>query len=267
MFGARTFDRHIGIDYSGAETAESSLKGLRVYLSEDSGEPLEVRYSDACGPSPRWYWSRREIAHWLADRLAEEKPTLVGIDHGFSFPIEYFKHHHLPLDWECFLMDFQWHWPTDEPFTYVDFVRDAVVGNGAARTGNRRWRRLTEMRSRGAKSVFHFDCQGTVAKSTHAGLPWLLYLRRKLGDRIHFWPFDGWEVPAGKSVLAEVYPALWNKRFPTSDRDPHQQDAYAVAAWMRESDQDGSLAGFFHPKLDDLELKIATIEGWILGIP
>jgi hypothetical protein len=37
--------------------------------------------------------------------------------------------------------------------------------------GNARWRRLTEERAGGAKSVFHFDVQGSVAKSTHAGIP------------------------------------------------------------------------------------------------
>jgi hypothetical protein len=31
-----------------------------------------------------------------------------------------------------------------------------------------------------------------VAKSTHAGLPWLPHPRLKLGERLHFWPFDGW---------------------------------------------------------------------------
>jgi hypothetical protein len=30
--------------------------------------------------------------------------------------------------------------------TYVDFVRDGVHSNGAARMGNARWRRLTEER-------------------------------------------------------------------------------------------------------------------------
>jgi hypothetical protein len=32
------------------------------------------------------------------------------------------------------------------------------------------WRRLTEKRAGGAKSVFQFDVQGSVAKSTHAGI-------------------------------------------------------------------------------------------------
>jgi hypothetical protein len=62
----------------------------------------------------------------------------------------------------------------------------ACRANGAARTGNARWRRLTEERASGAKSVFHFDVQGSVAKSTHAGIPWLRFIRRRLGDRV--WP-------------------------------------------------------------------------------
>jgi hypothetical protein len=88
-------------------------------------------------------------------------PTLVGIDHGFSFPLRYFEVHRLKPDWSAFLDDFQRHWPTDENI-YVDFVRDGIAGNGAARMGNARWRRLTEERSGSAKSVFHFDVCGDV---------------------------------------------------------------------------------------------------------
>jgi hypothetical protein len=180
------FARYIGIDYSSAETPNASLKGLRVYLAEGDIPPVEVLPP----PSPRKYWTRRGIAEWLTERLAEDIPTLVGIDHGFSFPLRYFEVHRLKPDWPTFLDDFQFHWPTDENI-YVDFVRDGVVGNGAARMGNARWRRLTEQRSGSAKSVFHFDVQGSVAKSTHAGIPWLRFIRQRLADRVHFWPFDG----------------------------------------------------------------------------
>ncbi len=48
-----------------------------------------------------------------------------------------------------------------------------------------------------AKSVFHFDVPGSVAESTQAALPWLRLIRRlRLGARVHFWPFDGWDFPA-----------------------------------------------------------------------
>jgi hypothetical protein len=256
------FDRYVGVDYSGAQTPTSSLKGLRIYLADRVSPPSEAPPP----PSPRGYWTRREIAEWLGQLLSEDRPTLVGIDHGFSFPMQYFFEHRVPFEWTPFLEDFQSHWPTDEDNTYVCFVQDGIHGNGAARTGDRRWRRLTEVRSRTAKSVFHFNVPGTVAASTHAGLPWLLYLRRRLAGRVHFWPFDGWEVPRGRSVVAEVYPSLWSNGFANEGRDPHQHDAYSIAAWMRQTDGIGSLASFFNPDLEGGDRKIAEIEGWILGV-
>jgi len=255
------FERYFGIDYSGAETPAKSLEGLRLYAATRTELPSEILPP----PSPRKYWTRRGLAQYLAERLAEDRPTLVGIDHAFSFPLAYFEAHHLPRDWPAFLADFQLHWPTDQDI-YVDFVRYGDVGQGAERAGNPRWRRLTEVRAGAAKSVFHFDVQGQVAKSTHAGLPWLLYLRRQLGDRLHFWPFDGWEIPAGRSAVAEVYPALWKDAFPNEGRTPDQHDAYAVAAWLRQADLDDRLQGFLTPALTPPERAKAEVEGWILGV-
>jgi len=262
MNDVRTYDRYVGIDYSGAQTPTSSLKGLRVYLADRAAPPSEILPP----PSPRKYWTRRGIAEWLGERLLEDQPTLVGIDHGFSFPLQYFEAHQLPLNWSAFLEDFRRHWPTDQDNSYVDFVREGTCGSAAARSGSRRWRRLTEVRAGAAKSVFHFDMQGSVAKSTHAGLPWLLRLRWQMAGRVHFWPFDGWQVPAGRSVVAEVHPSLWATGFPRGDRDPDQHDAYSIAAWMRQTDGNGSLAGFFSPDLGQNEREVAEIEGWILGV-
>jgi hypothetical protein len=257
------FDRYIGIDYSGAQTPEASLKGLRVYMADRTIVPQEVPPP----PSPRRYWTRRGVAEWLVTRLREPARTLVGIDHGFSFPMAYFQRYGLAHDWPAFLDDFQHHWPTDRDHTYVDFVRDGVCGEGHARYGDSRWRRLTELRARAAKSVFHFDCQGSVAKSTHAGLPWLRYLRQQVPPvQVHFWPFDGWQIPARRSVIAEVYPSLWRGQFPSEGRTADQQDAYAIAARLRLADADGNLAAFFDPRLAPDERTVARIEGWILGI-
>jgi hypothetical protein len=255
------FERYVGIDYSGAETPTSSLKSLRVYAVDGLTAPQEVEPP----PSPRKYWTRRGIAEWLVESLSEGPPTLVGIDHGFSFPLQYFEQHGLPLDWPSFLDDFQRHWPTDEDI-YVDFVRDGSVGNGAARSGNPRWRRVTELRARTAKSVFQFDVKGQVAKSTHAGIPWLRYIRQHVKNPLHFWPFDGWSVPPNRSVIAEVYPALWSRTFPSAGRTADQQDAFATAEWLRRADRDGSLEKFLHPELEPHERKTTEIEGWILGV-
>ncbi len=257
----RTFHRYIGIDYSGAETRDTSLKGIRVFEASRDTLPTEVMPPS----SPRKYWTRRGLAEWLAEELSKDIPTIVGIDHSFSFPKRYFEVHLLEPDWPIFLDDFQNHWPTDSEHTYVDFVRNGSCGNGHARSGNARWRRITEERA-GAKSVFHFDVPGSVAKSTHAGLPWLRYLRNQLGARVHFWPFDGWELPAGKSALVEVYPSLWSKSYPRESRTSDQHDAYVATSWLRKVDQNGSLDRYLKPCLLPGEYHVARLEGWILGV-
>jgi len=70
----------------------------------------------------------------------------------------------------------------------------------------------------------------------------------------------------GKSVVVEVYPALWSRSFPVENRDGHQHDAYSIAAWMRQSDSNGSLSTFANPPLDKADREAAQIEGWILGV-
>ena len=256
------FSRYIGIDYSGAATPDDSLKNLRVYLASHEETPTEIEPP----PSPRKYWTRRGIANWLVGRLNENQPTIVGIDHAFSFPLPYFQTHGIPMDWPSFLDDFAEHWPTTEPNVYVDFVRDGSVGNGEARTGDTRWRRLTERRAGGAKSVFHFNVQGSVAKSTHAGIPWLRFIRNELGSRVHFWPFDGWQIPESRSAIVEVYPSLWRAGFAREGRNSDQHDAYCVAAWLQHADQQGGLSQFLQPSLSHSERLTAEVEGWIIGV-
>jgi hypothetical protein len=252
------FQRYIGIDYSGAATPTTSLRGLRIYCATPTQLPREV--SPPHGR--RKYWTRRGIAEWLSTELKEGPPAVVGIDHAFSFPLRYFEVHSIPHVWPAFLEDFHHHWPTDGDAMSVELIRR---GRGTLRLGDSRWRRLTELRSH-AKSVFHFDVQGSVAKSTHSGLPWLLHLRRQLRQRVHFWPFDGWTPPAGRSVVAEIYPSLSSRNFAVEDRTPDQHDAYSVARWMRETDALEELDACFHPKLSSAERVQAETEGWILGM-
>ena len=163
-------------------------------MAEASRAAAEVRPP----PGRLKYWTRRGATEWLVRQLLEDHTTLVGMDLSFSFPQSYFDAHRLPHDWPAFLEDFCRYWPTDDDDTSVEDVRTGKVGCGAARAGNARWRRLSERRV-GAKSVFHFDVQGSVAKSTHAGLPWLRYIRTRACGHVHFWPFDGWQAPRGRS--------------------------------------------------------------------
>lgn len=249
-----TFDLFIGVDYSGAQTAESPLRALQVFVAEPGREPHTQP-----PPDGRRHWSRRSLAAFLRARI-EDGPVLIGIDHGFSFPEAYFERHGLE-DWPQFLTDFCAHWPTDRPGTRVEDLRPDNARGGATTE-----LRLCERWTSSAKSVFLFDVQGSVAKSTHAGLPWLRSLREQADGRLFCWPFDGWHPPAGRSVIAEVYPSIFRQRYPRADRDGDAQDAYAVARWLEEATRHGRLARYLDPPLTPEERRIAGREGWILGI-
>ncbi len=66
------FVRYVGIDYSGAETPNASLKGLRVYLANGESTADEVQPP----PSPRKYWTRRGLAEWFAALLPSARRSL-----------------------------------------------------------------------------------------------------------------------------------------------------------------------------------------------
>lgn len=259
------FVRYIGVDYSGAATPVTPLTGIRVYLADGDAEAEEVQSG---------LWTRAGVAQWLVARLSEGVATAVGIDHGFSFPIQYFERYELAPDWAGFLEDFYNHWPTDEANTTVQSVRLGLRGMGSARSGDARWRRITERRCR-AKSVFHFDVPGSVAKSTHAGLPWLRFIRNSIGESIgqsaHFWPFDGFSVPLGASLVAEGYPSLYRKTlgsryFPQPKQTADQHDAYLLASWLQQCDRDHTLDTFLHLDIGPELHPTVRAEGWILGV-
>jgi len=251
------FVRHFGIDYSGAATPETPLSGLRVYEALPGGAPIERR------PADGRHWSRRGLADWLEAELRSGPPTLVAIDHAFSLPQAYVDAHGLPPDWRVLLDDFTRHWPTDQTGARVAELRQGE--GGRQRGGEARWRRLCDRRAR-AKSPFHFGVPGSVASSTHAGLPWLRHLRQALGPGLHVWPFDGWQPPAGVSVLAEGYPSLWNQAWPRNGRTPDQHDAWTLAQVLAQADTEGHLEAWFEPALASEERAQAQTEGWILGL-
>lgn len=265
-----SFDLLIGVDYSGAQAPTSRLPGLQVFTAKPGTKP-EKQFSPApSNNQQRCNWTRKEIAADLLARARNGERFLAGIDHGFSFPSSYFLRYQL-RSWPEFLVDFVKHWPTDGDHVYVDFVRDGNLerrGGPAPglRVGKPTEFRLCERWTSSAKSVFQFDVQGAVAKSTHAGIPWLKRLRDEAGDRIHFWPFDGWDPTPGKAVIAEVYPSIFRNRYGRGMRTPDEQDAYTTAQWLADTDERGTLPRYFAPPLTDQERAIAEREGWILGI-
>jgi len=260
------FDRYIGIDYSGRGEPDQRISGIQVVEMDRAGQ--FQRISPAGGDARTFSWSRQEVYAYLRSRLLESNQRLaIGIDHCLSFPISYFVQHGLQ-DWDAFLHHFQALWKTK-----VQSVR--ACREQAASYPNATELRMTETFTSSAKSAWNFQqMTGTVAYSTHAGLPWMYELRTSAREVLHVWPFDGWNPPVEKSVLAEVYPAILYQRYKRSCSDfPHDwprdaQDAFVIAAWLRERDWNGTLDRYF--RVDTLtpeEKQVAMqYEGWILGI-
>ena len=248
------FQQYIGVHYSGRKGPGDRIAQLRVFSAQEDHEP----YVDGNPADENGLWSRRELAEWLAAKVGGEAAVVVGIDHAFSFPQSYMDRNGLK-SWDEFLHDFEGHWPTDR-FS----VRELLPGN--PRTGDPDEHRLTGRWTAAPRSVFDWDLQDSRARSTHAGLPWLAYVRRSGGDRVHVWPFDGFSVPAGRSVLAEVRPPRFRHRYPRDGSGAEEHDAYSTCVWLQERDRLGLLRFYFTPPLSEAEQERARLEGWILGV-
>jgi hypothetical protein len=255
------FKTFIGIDYSGSGTPLARTAGLQVYIAATNRLPKRVEPPQSpTGRRPR-NWNRKEVAEWLIRRAESDVPFIAGLDFSFSLPISYFQRYRLN-DWDAFLRDFVQHWPTDRDDATVDQFR-----HGNARTGTNDELRVTEKWTSSAKSNFQFDIQGQVAKSTHAGIPWLYRIRQIVEKKVHFWPFDGWEIHRGRSVIAEVFPSILRRRYPRENRTVDQHDAYAIARWLKDAGWGRTLDDvYFDPLLTGRDRGIAEREGWILGV-
>jgi hypothetical protein len=252
------FHRYIGIDYSGASAPSAPLQGLQVFVADRTSEPAQQE-----SPHPRtWKWDRQRLASWLLERLLEDAPTIVGIDHAFSYPLEAMGAE-ARRSWTDFLAWFEERWPTSEQPVALLVPRNLDVLE--------RFRQALRLADRWAPTAMPvcsgWEAQGpNVFFSTHAGIPWLRWLRQATAGQVHFWPFDGFAVPAGRSVVAEVYPRVFRRRYDPPPLTPDERDAWLVCRWLKDRDEKGCLAPYFQPPLDDAEARQARVEGWILGV-
>ena len=247
------FAHYVGIRYSGRKGPTERLDDLLVFATRDDHEPWrELNRSDVEGR-----WSRQELAEFLHGKLTEDERVVVGFDHAFSFPQSYMHRNDL-ASWDAFLRDFQEHWPTHQ-------VSVKELLPGLLRLGDEDEQRLTNRWTAFPRSVFQFDFQDNAARATHAGIPWLSYLRRA-GEHVHFWPFDGFAVEDGRSLVAEVRPARLKHRYNREGLDRQEHEAFAICAWLQDRDRQDLLHPYFTPPLSETEQQRARLEGWILGV-
>ncbi|OAS13745.1 hypothetical protein [Paenibacillus oryzisoli] len=258
--------RYVGIDYSGADLPNKKLSGIQVYEAVGSNQPIR-KQSDG----KRIMWSREDVYHYVENITKENVKTIIGIDHGFSFPKEYFESPKNNLTtWGQFLTHFENLWNTR--FNSVDTCKNKINPDYDNLIENKF--RLIEKYNSSAKHVLDISekrvGQGNVSYSTHAGIPWIAELRKNCDSKIHFWPFDGYEISEEKNVvIAEVYPAIFHKRFEslTVNLTEHARDALVIACWLQERDNNNTLAQYLLLKtLDATEKKQIALEGWVLGV-
>lgn len=261
-----SFERYIGIDYSGAGLPGKGVPGLRVFVASARGEAREVRAGASGGRS----WSREALRAWLVAELADGPPTLVGIDHAFSLPLAKVRAAGIRT-WKGLLEHFAATVRTQvrrvEAARQDPKCRELLAAPSRAPLEERY--RLTDRHTPGAKSVYHYIGPG-VAHSTMAGIAQLALLRKELTRRrvpVCFWPFDPVPAEPGVSMAVEAYPALCNRQYERlAGHTGDQHDARALALWLRDCDRDGRLAVYLKPPWTGRDLAEVRVEGWILGV-
>lgn len=255
----------VGIDYSGEGNPTHSC-ACAVYEIDPVGNGRCVPPERAGKPTGHAGWHRRELARWLLRELeVPGRRIIVGIDHCFSLPISYFNLPPALRNWDALLVEVTRTWRT---LAAKSEVRN-TVGNDP-RGGSSSEYRMAEQWAHTAKSAFDFGGVG-VAHSTHAGIPFLLWLRKKCKSPVHFWPFDGFAAVPDKHLIVEAYPALWSRRFiKPPGTSEHQRDAFFIAQWLYEVNTRGLLDDYVDLprvlRLTASEQDQVMKEGWIIGV-
>ncbi len=87
MNNAMTFDRLVAIDYSGSGSPTAANPGISVWSMSPEGVFLRI-VEDPNRGRARIHWSRHNLNAWLGNLVTEKRQrTLIGIDHGFAWPV------------------------------------------------------------------------------------------------------------------------------------------------------------------------------------
>lgn len=275
------FNHYIGIDYSGGGKHHEPKEGIAVAICSNGTENPFIFKSkhniDILGA-----WSRKSLAEWLVKVLQSREKVLIGIDHQFSLPHDFLISNNIN-NWNMVLNTFSNFCNTSKGIKVNDctdlqnLIKNQKHLKTIAVSDRPDLYRLTECVSAKSgytpRSAFYFG-PFPVAYSTYTGIPWLSYIRENVPkDKLHFWPFDGWDIRDGKSAIVEVYPALWHGKKEYMDfkeielKSNDERDAYCVAKWMAENDQNGTLKEYLHmAELSQSDRNLAKLEGWILGV-
>lgn len=288
------FEEYIAIDWSGSKTVFSSGLAIARALSNEPCLSLI--------DPPQKQWSRTHVAEWLLRQAVYPKRLLVGIDSNFGLAASIVRKHAPDIHEIEALWQIVDNICTKEsnfyayPFWNNSLFCSEFWVSGKKPTYFNPARRKTEssclLQQLGSpETPFKLIGAKQVGKGGLAAMRMAYFLKKKLGEKIAFWPFDSLEAyDRATIVIAEIYPRLFFQKanhgfskirnvvkinevvsfFQASPLllpsvNDHQADALVSAAGMRQLIENSS------PILDlekcSIELlSYLRLEGWILGV-
>ncbi len=284
---SRKFDVYAFADYSGSESTNDQKKSIALSIICNENEKPQTT---KCYTRESL---RYEIQSLLVKATQNDKRVIFGFDHSYSFPEGFYEivTGNRWKTWEQ-LLDLLCNGTkelppvNDKPREWAKAANDCICKRLNIITGGPFWgplfkyqetdpkffekttrlkeKRLTEDRCPKTKPIYKIGGKGTVGLQSLFGIQHLAKLRYDLKDvgiELFCWPFDGWDFPSSGHMLVEMYPGLVNEKEKTNEND-----AEACSTWLYEQDKANSLIQWFNPNLEDDKLKLAGLEGWILGV-
>jgi hypothetical protein len=287
------FERFVGIDWSGAQTAVGGIQVAEFHRNE--------RRPKIISPS-KVHWRRSEILDYIKSL---ESRTIVGIDFAFSVP---WPDNEAPWPRNNIrLMDVHQLWASvdslcanevdlfagpvwlSQQSPFRPLIRHHRTGHVGELYERNRLRKTEKIASRRPISIYHMT-GAQVGQGSFAGMR-LLHALCGVDDAAAIWPFH--PVDSAKVTIVEVYPSLFY--FQAGRRRPRKRDVDVVffenikQTLAHFSIQDGyQECGRSVDKADAIVtaaalssivnhsqaftvpgscLSVASREGWIFGVP
>ncbi len=271
------FDLFAFADYSGAADKYLQRRHIVLAVADSGHEDIKV--------IPRL--TRPELTNKIRNILfAAQKygqRVLFGLDHNFSFPLNFAQQAGFSCtSWRDTLYTLpsgetsdirQWAVQINH-FFQQRFGSGIFWGPGFPQRRKPDFpfaeagfseRRLIEQQIPRMQPVFKLGGIGSVGLQSLYGMIQLKTLIAETGNfgiPVHFWPFDGFEIPPNHHVGIEIYPALYNKY---QKRDLN--DAIETARYFRNQSRTGELFQLFKLNPPQRIARIIEREGWLPGIP
>ncbi|VVB85801.1 Uncharacterised protein [uncultured archaeon] len=285
---SKIFDIYAFADYSGSKYKNVQKKSIALsIICNDNEKPRTTK----CYTRESLSF---EILSLLVNATHNDQRVIFGFDHSYSFPDGFYQVvtetrwitwgqlldllcygtkelppvNDKPREWALAANDFickRLNIKAGGPFWGPNFKYQVTNPKFFEKTTRLKEKRLTERRCPKTKPIYKIGGIGTVGLQSLYGIQHLTKLLYDLKDRgieLFCWPFDGWDFPSSGHLLVEMYPALVNEKEKTDE-----QDAEACSTWLYRQDKANTLIPWLYPNLRDDELKMARLEGWILGVP